>query len=154
MSAIPDLRQDPDALKVCKRPDPVRVAFASEDGVCQTLEGPVRYQAGDAIVTGVAGERWPIRREQFLTAYEARSPTRPGEDGLYSKRPSLTLARRLTRPIDVAVGWQDDPLHGEPGDWLLRYEDSSGSIIRDDIFRASYGPAEGETRMMLPLLSS
>jgi hypothetical protein len=150
MSAIPDLRLDPAAIKVCKKPDPVAVAFATEDGVCQTLEGAVSYRAGDAILTGVAGEKWPIRKDQFLAIYEARLPTRSGENGHYRKRPSLTLARRLTGAIDVTVGWQDDPLHGEPGDWLLRYEDGSGSIIRDDIFRASYGPAEGETRWPPP----
>ena len=53
MTGLPDLTADPRALHVCKRPVPVPVAFALADGVCETLEGPVHYQKGDALLTGV-----------------------------------------------------------------------------------------------------
>ena len=41
LNEIPDLTSDPHALRVIKRPIAVPVAFAREDGVCETLEGPV-----------------------------------------------------------------------------------------------------------------
>jgi hypothetical protein len=55
-------------------------------------------------------------------------------------------AVRLERPRDVPVGWQDDPLHGRPGDWLLQYADGTYGVMRDVIFRESYAPAPGESR--------
>jgi hypothetical protein len=143
---LPDLAADPRALRVCKKPIPVRAAFAAADGVCETLEGSVRFKAGDAIVTGPKGERWPIGRDSFRSSYEPVPPTRAGEDGDYRKAPSLTFALRLDRPLAVPVGWQNDPLQGRPGDWLLQYADGNYGVVQDNIFRDSYAPASGETR--------
>ena len=146
MSELPDLTADPAALRVRKRPVPVRIDFATADGTCQTLEGPVRYRRGDAVVTGTRGENWPITRDLALASYEPVPPTAPGEDGLYLKRPALARALRLRRPLAVPVGWQDDPLQGRPGDWLLRYADGSHGIVQDAIFRETYEPAADEPR--------
>jgi hypothetical protein len=143
---LPDLSADPRALRVRKKPLPLRVEFATADGVCETLEGPVQYRAGDAILTGTRGERWPIKRDSFAASYEPVPPTRAGENGAYRKTPSLAFALRLDRPRDVPVGWQNDPLHGKPGDWLMQYSDGSHGVIRDEIFRDSYAPVSGETR--------
>ena len=145
-SPPPDLTRDPAALRVLKRPIEVPVTFAAEDGVCKTLEGPVRYRSGDALLTGSRDERWPVQRDLFDDAYEPVPPTVAGSDGLYRKRPTIALTMRLTAPLAVSVGWQADPLHGRPGDWLLRYEDGSHSVVQDDILRETYGPAPGETR--------
>jgi hypothetical protein len=146
----PDSPTGPNALHVCKLPIPVQAAFAAGDGVCQTLEGPVRYRAGDAIVTGSQGEHWPVRRDAFLATHDAVPPTHSGESGRYLKRPALARALRLDHPCEVPVGWQDDRLHGRPGDWLLHYADGSFGVVQDAIFRATYGPAPGETRWPPP----
>lgn len=143
---VPDLFRDPRALRVSKSPNPVRVAFAAGSGVCETLEGPVRFDAGDAILTGLRGERWPVRRDLFLAGYDPLPPTRSGESGTYRKAASVTYALRLDRPCEVPAGWRDDPLRGRPGDWLLQYADGSYGVVRDDIFRDTYGPAPGEER--------
>src|SRR4051794_41552182 len=76
---LPDLAADPRAPRVTKKPTPVQVEFAAADGVCETLEGPVRFRAGDAILTGVQGERWPVRRDLFMAGYQAVPPTPTGE---------------------------------------------------------------------------
>jgi hypothetical protein len=149
MRELPDLAADPRALRVVKRALPAIVSFATEDGICETVEGPVRYRAGDAILTGVRGERWPVERERFLASYAPEPPTRAGEDGRYVKHPATALALRLNAPVAVPVGWQADPLLGQPGDWLLRYADGSYGVARDEIFRESYGPGAGETRWPL-----
>jgi hypothetical protein len=150
VSTLPDLTVDPRALRVCKNPDPVPVTIASTDGACETLEGTVRYRAGDAILTGIQGERWPVQRELFLASYEPVAPTVAGTDGLYRKAPSVTRALRLRRAVRVPVGWQNDPLRGRRGDWLLLYTDGSHGVARDSVFRASYGPAPGEMRWPPP----
>jgi hypothetical protein len=147
---LPELAADPDALRVSKKPIPVRVAFAVEDGVCETLEGPVRFRTGDAILTGVQGERWPVRRDAFLSSYEPVPPVRTGEDGPYRKTPSVTFALRLAQQRDVPVNWQNDPLRGRVGDWLLHYADGSYGVVQDAIFRESYDPAPGESRWPPP----
>lgn len=150
MTGLPDPATAPDALRVRKHATPVRVRFAPADGVCETLEGPVRYRAGDAIVTGTRGEQWPVKRDSFLATYAAEPPTASGQDGRYRKTPLTVRALRLTQPAEVPVGWQDDPLHGRPGDWLLDYGDGSLGVVRDDIFRETYGPAPDETRWPPP----
>lgn len=138
MSPASDLRNDPRAVKVIKSPTPVQVHFADEAGTCETLEGPVRYERGDAILTGPQGERWPVRRSLFLKAYLPAPPVRVGEDGPYRKRRTETLAVQLEEETHVPVGWQADPLHGKPGDWLLQYEDGTHGIIQDQIFQETY----------------
>jgi hypothetical protein len=150
VTTVPDLTADPNALRVCKKPIPVRVAFAPVDGICETLEGPVRYRAGDPILTGSQGERWPVRRDLFLAGYDPVPPTVATEDGRYRKRPTDVLARRLDNPVSVPAGWQHDPLFGRPGDWLLSYPDGTHGIVEDGIFRATYGPAQGEDRWPPP----
>lgn len=145
-SNLPDLAADSRTLVVRKRPLPVQVAFAPTDGVCETLEGPVRYRRRDAILTGSRGENWPVANDTFLDSYEVVAPTVPGHDGTYRKRPVRVLALRLDRALAVPVGWQDDPLQGHPGDWLLRYADGSHGVVDDAIFRETYEPAEQERR--------
>ena len=147
---LPDLAADPRALRVCKKPIPVQVEFAAADGTCETLEGPVRFRVGDAILTGVQGERWPVTREAFLSSYHAVPPTQAGGNGAYRKTAAPAHAMRLDHAHDVPVGWQNDPLHGERGDWLLQYADGTRGVLRDQIFRESYDPAPGETRWPPP----
>jgi hypothetical protein len=148
---LPDLAADPSALRVRKNPAPVQAEFAVADGAYETLEGPVQFRAGDAILTGIQGERWPVRRDLFMAGYQPVSPTRAGENGSYRKLPTQTYALRMDRPRDIPVSWQQDLLHGHPGDWLLQYADGSYGVIKDSIFRDSYVPAAGETRWPPPL---
>ena len=147
---LPNVATDPRALRVCKKPVPVGAEIAIANGVCETMEGPVHFRAGDAILTGVRGERWPVQRDTFLASYHPVPPTRRGESGNYRKAPSVTYAVRLDAPREVPVGWQNDPLHGRPGDWLLQYADGTYSVIGDGVFRESYAPASGEMRWPPP----
>lgn len=121
-----------------KRPVPVEVAFAAADGTCATLEGAVSYRAGDAIITGVDGECWPVGRAAFLATYTPVAPTVAGEDGRYLKRPSVVRALRLTAPVAVPVGAAGDRLDGHAGDWLVRYGAASFGVVKDTIFARTY----------------
>ncbi len=119
----------------------MQVAFATRDGTCETLEGPVAFRTGDAVLTGVRNEHWPVRRDLFLASYSPQPPTLAGQDGVYRKNPSVALALRLDRDLAVPVGWQPDALQGHQGDWLLRYEDGSHGVLQDAIFQETYEPA-------------
>ena len=136
--AGPDLAADPRAQRVRKLPIPVHVMFAASSGMVETLEGPVRHEPGDAILTGVQGERWPVQREAFDRAYAPVPPTRPGADGTYIKRPLDALALPLRDALTVPVGGHGDRLHGQPGDWLLQYGDCSYGVVSSAIFQAPY----------------
>ena len=134
----PDLACDPAAIRVRKRSVVMDVVFASTNGATATREGMVQHAAGDAILTGVEGETWPIRRPVFLATYEAIAPTQPGEPGRYVKRPVEVLALELQKPATVAVGWQRDPLVGGPGDWLVQYGLGEHGIVSCSVFAATY----------------
>jgi len=80
----------------------LRVHFAPAAGQLQTLEGPVAYAAGDAIVTGVAGEQWPVPADSFAAKYRpATDAQSPDRDGLFVKRPAIVQARQLLQATSV-----------------------------------------------------
>ena len=56
-------------MKAVKKPIVIDFEFAKEEGVINTLEGLMQYKKGDAIITGVAGERYPCRRDIFDQTY-------------------------------------------------------------------------------------
>ena len=58
-----------DQAKAIKKPIAVDFEFAMEDGEIETLEGKMTYQKGDAIITGVKGEKYPCRRDIFDQTY-------------------------------------------------------------------------------------
>ncbi|RDK02209.1 PGDYG domain-containing protein [Paraburkholderia lacunae] len=131
-TSMPDLTRDPDAWRVMKRPVLVAVQFADEDGTCATLEGPVRYRAGDALATGTLGEQWPISRDRFDQTYELVG------DGMYRKRPVVVHALRLKAAMSVRVGGEGDVLEGRPGDWLVQYGYGDYGLVDGDVFAWAY----------------
>ena len=56
-------------MKAIKKPIEVDFEFAEEDGEVETLGGKVKYKKGDAIITGVKGEKYPCRRDIFDQTY-------------------------------------------------------------------------------------
>lgn len=139
MHSIPgDLSQHPKSKKVIKKPILVKVVFAECEGVVRTLEGNVSYQTGDAILTGIKGESWPVQRAKFLKNYIPDGEIQPGESGDYVKKPLTVWALQLEEPCTVRVGWQADPLRGEVGDWLVQYGDRDFGIVNADVFSVTY----------------
>jgi hypothetical protein len=149
-----DLRKDGKARTAKKRPVPVMVRFAKSDGDLATREGLVRYIKGDALLTGLVGDSWPVARDNFLDRYEAESGTQHGEDGTYMKRPLSVLVKRLDCPVAVAVGQSRDPIEGLPGDWLVQYAPGEHGIVSQDIFESTYAldPPGSEAVKDAPLL--
>lgn len=133
-----DLRNDDKAQTAQKRPVPVTVRFATSDGKLATREGWVRYVQGDALLTGQAGDSWPVARDTFLDRYHAEPGTRHGEDGTYVKRPLSVMVRRLEAPVSVVVGRSGDPIEGLPGDWLVQYAPGEHGIVGQGIFGTTY----------------
>lgn len=134
LSKETDISTWPNALQVCKLPLPVQARFAAVAGICGTLEGPVAYAAGDAILTGVQGEHWTMTRAKFDHAYVPLA----GVAGQYLKRPLNVWAAPLDSAIDVPLGDRRGTLHGVAGDWLLQYGPGDFGVVASDIFDKTY----------------
>ena len=126
----------PDRIRVIKKPLPVRVCFAACAGRAATREGAVSYQAGDALVTGVEGERWPVAGKRFAATYEALPPAVMGEDGIYVKRSLPVWGLRMSEPFSVATA--GGLLSGQADDWLVQYGQGDYGVVGASIFALTY----------------
>jgi hypothetical protein len=125
-------------VKYVRKCIPVSVRFAIEAGVTQTLEGPVRHLVGDAVLTGVSGEHWPISRQRFEDTYEPMGTTPMGSDGLYMKRPLIVSARQTDVAEVVALTDSESTLKARPGDWIVNAPDGGRWVVANDIFQETY----------------
>ena len=128
-------------IRVRKKLIRVRARFAVDSGTVATLEGPVPYDSGDVIVTGQAGERWPVRPEKFHASYRPVPPLRAGEDGDYDSLSVEAYAFRVRGPFEVRME-NGGELRGSDGDWLIGHDDGSYGIVREDLFPALYEPVQ------------
>lgn len=58
------------AMQYRKRPVVVRAYRTNEDVIIHTLEGDMKAEAGDYIITGVKGEQYPCKPDIFQKTYE------------------------------------------------------------------------------------
>ncbi|MCE4555704.1 PGDYG domain-containing protein [Pelomonas cellulosilytica] len=120
------------------RPRTLWATLAGAAGVVQTLEGPVRHEAGDAILTGLHGEQWPVPRASFALKYRPVEPERAGHSGYYAHVAEPVDAVQAAAPSTVQV--QGGTLKAQPGDWIVSYPDGSRSVVRADLFARLYQP--------------
>lgn len=132
-----DLRGDPSAATFVKD-EVVEVVFARADGELLSREGPNRYSAGDALITGSTGDRWSVSRDRFDAKYDPVAPGLPGADGRYRNRPVPVLARQLSEPFAIARSAGGDLLRGAAQDWLLQYAPGDYGIVENTRFQRVY----------------
>ena len=118
----------------------VQVAFANEALDIETLEGPVKCKAGDAIVTGVHRERWPIERLRFLATYEAADGVVMFQPGFYRRKPTVVTAKQLLAPMTIELSSARGALAANAGDWLIHGGEGDQWIVADVIFQKAYAP--------------
>ncbi len=147
-----------------KRRVVVSVDFARSPGTVETLEGPVHYHAGDAIVTGVAGERWPVPRDTFFARYrraeEDRRTAKDGVDGVdgvegvegegaegpdgagdrYESLPETAWAVHLDEadlPFRVVTP-AGAVLQAARGDWVVERQPGDVHVVNGELFSSLY----------------
>jgi hypothetical protein len=135
-----DISRQPDAFRAARRPYLVTVEFAMAPGTLVTLEGPVRYRAGDALLTGQEGERWPVPRQQFLATYEPDASTHSGVAGPYRRRQGTVWAWRANHALDVALPNGRGSLRANTGDLVVQFDSGELAVMPEHIFRRSYRP--------------
>lgn len=116
----------------------VQVVFAPAPGELISLEGPNKYQAGDAIITGCTGDRWSVDRHRFDAKYQAVAPTVDGQDGAYTAKPVPVLAKQINEPFTAARSAGRDVLRGEAGDWLMQYGPGDFGVCGKSRFERVY----------------
>jgi hypothetical protein len=137
-----DLRNDPRAQRVVKD-ETVHVEFAASSGALMSLEGPNRYEAGDALITGAGGERWVVSRDRFDAKYlPADTALAHGMPGPYRNRPAVVLARRMDEAFSLARSAAgSDVLHGAAGDWVMQYAPGDYGVVQAARFAKVYRTA-------------
>jgi hypothetical protein len=88
-----------DSFQTYKQPNPERYEIAREDGVIQTLEGPVNYKKGYYILTGPKGEQYPMPPEKF------RELKDDAGDGVCYPKKIIKLAKLADHDGSVATSW-------------------------------------------------
>jgi hypothetical protein len=126
-------------MRFVKKPLLVEVQFAEADGVIDTLEGAVGYRAGDALLTGVKGERWPIPRKKFSERYHPAPGVKMFCQGSYIRKPMPVDAVQMESSFNIILEGVGS-ITGSKNDWLLTAEDGDSWIVRDDVFRETYIP--------------
>lgn len=111
----------------------VAAEFARVDGILRTLEGDVPYKAGDAILTGVSGEHWPVSRALFDAWYRPVE----GKAGVYRKAKSV-LAKKMDKAFHVLLPDGVTYLKGKQGDWVVQTVKGSLGVVDDAIFSQTY----------------
>lgn len=127
-----------DLRRARKRRLPVQVRFASGAGEVETLEGMVSYEAASAIVTGSAGEQWPVERSRFEDSYEPVAESRMGQAGEYISRQKFVTAIALPAPCTFTLSSGRGRLAGRQGDWLVQYDSGDIGVVARDIFASTY----------------
>jgi PGDYG protein len=132
-----DLRADPAAHEYVKD-EVVGVTFARADGELISREGPNRYRAGDALITGSTGDRWSVSRERFDLKYEAVAPDGAGLDGPHRARPIAVLAKQMHEPFTIARETGGDRLEGLALDWVMQYAPGDYGVVENARFQQVY----------------
>lgn len=136
-----DLSQDPAAGRFIKT-EVVQVMFAKTPGELVSLEGPNKYQTGDALITGCTGDRWSVDRHRFDAKYQPVSPTLDGQDGAYTAKPVPVLAKQINEPFTAARSDGRDVLRGDAGDWLMQYGPGDYGVCGKSRFERVYQQVE------------
>jgi hypothetical protein len=116
----------------------IEVQFTPVACTLQTREGVVHARPGDAILTGIAGERWRVSRERFAEKYQPVPPTVAGKAGRYVSLPKRIMAVPMTEAFEVLLADGVSRLSGRAGDWLVDYGDGSLGIVSPAIFATTY----------------
>ena len=117
--------------KAIKKPIAVDFEFATEDGEIETLEGKMTYQKGDAIITGVKGEKYPCRRDIFDQTYDivGNPENQKNEINIVIERKSRRLVS-LCDAVTFKVRYsQDIPLPGAVGGLNNKITVSFDSVV-------------------------
>lgn len=115
-----------------KKPAKEQYEIASEPGVIQTLEGPVKYPSGYYIMTGPKGEQYPISPEKFSNLKDDLG------NGVCQSKKIMKVAKVADHSGTVDTSW-GEKLHYNPEvDVIVRHGSDDYGVVKQDIFDITY----------------
>jgi PGDYG protein len=120
------------AKKVYKIANPINYETAKQDGTIKTLEGPVNYKAGYKIITGPAGEKYPIPPEKFEKLYNDHGA------GSATPRKLIKLAKLADHNGSVKTSWGETLNYTKGDDYIVRHGENDYGVVKKDIFAQTY----------------
>jgi len=122
------------SFETAKKSVPIKYRIASEAGTTQTKEGPVRHEAGHAIMTGTQGEEWPVAPEKFKELYDTDEKA-----GTATPKRIAKTAKLADHDGTVKASWGD--LEYKKGqDYIVRHGPGDYGVVKKDIFANTYEP--------------
>ena len=119
-------------MKVIKKPFELQFSIATSFQTIDTLEGAVIARPGDAIITGIKGEQYPIDGNKFSMTYDILEP------GICRKKQIIVEAIEMQEPFSVPVSWANQLITGKAGDFKLIYGPNNFGIVDRAIFFETY----------------
>jgi hypothetical protein len=120
------------SFKTFKKPAKEKYEIATEPGTIQTLEGPVKYEAGFYIMTGPKGEQYPITPERFKDLKDDLG------NGICTPKKIIKVAKLADHNGTVDTSW-GEKLHYNAGeDIIVRHGTNDYGVVKKDIFEKTY----------------
>ena len=114
-----------------KKPAQEKYEVAQQAGTVQTLEGPVRYEAGHYIMTGPKGEQYPITAEKFQNLKDDQG------NGIATPKKIPKIAKLADHDGVIHTSWGD--LNYTTGnDYIVRHGTGDYGAVKKDIFAQTY----------------
>ena len=124
------------AFKTWKNPTPVKYEVADAAGTVDTLEGPMRHDAGHYIMTGPKGERYPITPEKFKSLYDDNG------NGTATPKRVEKLAKVADHDGVLHTSW-GDLAYTTGADYIVRHGPNDYGAVKADIFAKTYHQPNG-----------
>jgi hypothetical protein len=120
------------SFKTFKKPARERYEIATEPGTIETLEGPVKYDAGFYIMTGPKGEQYPITPERFKELKDDLG------NGVASPKKIIKLAKLADHDGSVPTSWGETMHYTAGNDYIVKHDTNDYGVVKKDIFAQTY----------------
>jgi len=131
MEGISDKWFKDGAFKTFKLAKPIHYDTATDSGTIDTLEGPVKYQAGHKIITGPKGEKYPVPPESFEDKYDV------DDEHTATPKKIIKLAKVADHDGVIHTSWGDLE-YTKGNDIIVRHGDGDYGAVKIDIFKQTY----------------
>ena len=120
------------SFKTFKKPAKEHYEIAQEPGTIETLEGPVKYDAGFYIMTGPKGEKYPITPERFKDLKDDLG------NGVCQPKKIVKLAKLADHDGSVPTSWGETMHYTSGNDFIVRHGPNDYGVVKKDIFAQTY----------------
>jgi hypothetical protein len=130
-TAINDAWFEKGSFETFKKPAVEKYEIAQSPGTVETLEGPVKYDAGHYIMTGPKGEQYPITPEKFREYKDDLG------NGQCTPKKIMKVAKLADHDGVLHTSWGD--LNYTAGnDYIVKHGPGDYGAVKADIFAKTY----------------